>query len=239
MSYLDWNQLNALDRHRFQTQQPYPWLNPEGVLTPDGYQRLLETLPEVSLCTPLFGVRRAHGQHSHDRYSLEYSPNLPLSESWRKFIDELNGKTYLNFLKDMLATRWLELRFHWHYTPNGCSVSPHCDAKHKLGSHIFYFNTEQDWDPAWGGETLILDDGGRFDRKSAPQFDDFDRIIASQALGNRSLLFARKGHSWHGVREIRCPGDQLRKVFIVVINRSTPVDRVKHFFGGETKDSIP
>lgn len=227
MSYLNWNQLNALDRHSFQTQQPYPWINPAGLLTPDGYQRLLETLPEVSLFTPRFGVQRAHGQRSHDRYGLEYSPTLGLAEPWHAFIDELSGKAYLDFLKDMLGVRWLALRFHWHYTPNGCSVSPHCDAKHKLGSHIFYFNTEQDWDPAWGGETLILDDGGRFNRKSAPQFNDFDRIISSQALGNRSLLFARKGQSWHGVREIECPDDQLRKVFIVVINRNTPVDRVK------------
>jgi hypothetical protein len=35
-------------------------------------------------------------------------------------------------------------------------------------------------------------------------------------LGNRSPLFARKEHSWHGVREIRCPEGHMRKVFIVV-----------------------
>ena len=59
----------------------------------------------------------------------------------------------------------LELTLHWHYTPNGCSVSPHCDAKHKLGSHIFYLNTEKDWKEHWGGETVVLDDEGQFDRQ--------------------------------------------------------------------------
>jgi len=33
----------------------------------------------------------------------------------------------------------------------GCAVSPHCDAVRKLATHIFYFNTEADWDPGWGG----------------------------------------------------------------------------------------
>jgi hypothetical protein len=100
-------------------------------------------------------------------------------------------------------------------------VSPHCDARHKIGSHIFYFNTEEDWDPSWGGETLILDDGGRFDRRSAPRFDEFDRVITAPALGNCSLLFARRANSWHGVREIRCPEGAYRKVFIVVLNAWT------------------
>ena len=91
----------------------------------------------------------------------------------------------------MLGRRFFSLRFHWHYTPNGCSISPHCDSKTKFGSHIFYFNTAADWDPAWGGQTVLLDDGGRLTPKSAPRFEDFDRVITAETLGNRSLLFAR------------------------------------------------
>ncbi len=33
-----------------------------------------------------------------------------------------------------------------------------------------------------------------------------------------SFLFRRTEHSWHGVREIECPEDAMRKVFIVVID---------------------
>jgi len=96
-------------------------------------------------------------------------------------------------------------------------VSPHCDAKHKAGSHIFCFNRSDEWDPAWGGQTLILDDGGRFRRDSAPAFDDFDEIITADIVGNQSVVFRRQGNSWHGVKELQCPEGAYRRVFIVVI----------------------
>ena len=233
MSYLDFDRLDALDPHAFQAQRPYPWVNPHGLLTPTGYQRLVESLPAVSQFTRLFGVKRAHGQHSHDRYGLEYRPGLQLAPAWQDFIDELAGSAYRRFICRMFGVRAVELRFHWHYTPRGCSVSPHCDAKHKLGSHIFYCNPE--WNPAWGGETLILDDGGRFGRSSAPRFEDFDRRIVSHTSGNRSLLFQRRNNSWHGVRPLECPDGQLRKVFIVVINRYSAVDRIRRLLGGKSK----
>jgi hypothetical protein len=235
MTYLNFPRLAAVDPLTFQQAKPYPWFNPEGFLTTEGYQELLSSLPDVSLFQRRFGVTRAHGQQAHDRYTLEYQDDLPLAPAWRTFIAELRGKEYQTFLCQLLDVRSLDLHFHWHYTPNGCSVSPHCDAKHKLGSHIFYFNTEKDWDPTWGGETVILDDGGRFSRKSAPKFEDFKEATVSKAMGNYSLLFARKEQSWHGVREIHCPKDCMRKVFIVVINRFTPLDRLQRFFGKSQK----
>ncbi len=221
LTYLDVDRLDALDARAFRGRQPYPWVNPEGLLTPTGYQRLIETRPDVSLFTPSFGVPRAHGQTPHDRYALEYDERLAVAEPWHAFVRELKGPVYLRFLRRMLGQRFLRLSYHWHYTPNGCSISPHCDAKHKIGSHIFYFNTAADWDPSWGGETLVLDDGGRFPRRSAPPIEAFDRVTEAEALGNRSLLFARGASSWHGMREIHCPPGQMRKVFIVVINDLT------------------
>ena len=151
MQYLDLSQLSTIDPTAFQAQGPYPWINPERLLTSEGYHSLLEHLPTQEQFMPSFGKQRAHGQHSHDRFTLEYHDTLPVAAEWKDFIAELCGPTYHNFLGRLLGTRAFELRFHWHYTPRGCSISPHCDAKHKLGSHIFYFNTEQDWDPAWGG----------------------------------------------------------------------------------------
>jgi hypothetical protein len=185
----------------------------------------------VSLFTSHFGETRVYGQQNHDRFSLSYRDDLPVGAPWKAFVAELRGTDYQTFLRRLIGARSFELSFVWHYTPQGCSVSPHCDSKRKLGSHIFYFNTEQDWDPAWGGETLILDDGGRFKYRSAPHFEEFERITVAEALGNRSLLFARKAHSRHGVRALTCPQGHLRKVFIVVINRYSPLDRVHRFFG--------
>ena len=71
--------------------------------------------------------------------------------------------------------------------------------------------------------------------KSAPKFEDFKHAMVSKAIGNYSFLFARKGNSWHGVREIQCPPDSMRKVFIVVINRFTMLNRVQRIFGKSPK----
>ena len=86
----------------------------------------------------------------------------------------------------------------------------------KLGSRIFYFNEPGKWDPSWGGETLILDDHGKFGLDSAPQFSDLETAAVPSTMGNRSLIFARKPHSWHGVRALTCPEGVYRKVFIIV-----------------------
>jgi len=235
MKYIDQAVMERLDAGAFQTQKPYPWLNPEGFLTADGFERLVATLPPPDQFEQRFGEKRKHGQQPHDRLALEYHPALPLAEPWRDFLAEIEGDAYRRFLERMFGRRALRLVPHWHYTPNGCSVSPHCDARRKLGSHIFYFNTEQNWRPEWGGETLILDDGGRFVADSAPKFEDFDRIMPAKAIGNYSLLFMRRERSWHGVKEIRCPPDALRKVFIVVIEDWSLKARLRSLFRGRKK----
>jgi len=217
MRYLDLEQMQALDEHAFLVGRPYPWANPERLLTEDGYRHLLDTMPDPSLFQRCFGQVRAHGQRSHDRLALDYNRTLPISTHWHAFVEELRGTHYRRFLRRLFGPRPLRLRFHWHYTPRGCSVSPHCDAKHKAGSHIFCFNRSDEWDPAWGGQTLILDDGGRFRRDSAPAFDDFDEIITADIVGNQSVVFRRQGNSWHGVKELQCPEGAYRRVFIVVI----------------------
>lgn len=217
MTFLDYDRLDALDEKAFQRTKPYAWMNPGGLLTEEGYRRLVETLPDVSIFQPSFGVERSHGQHPHDRYILEYDESLPVSDEWHAFARELHEERYRNFVRRMFGRGLLRLSYHWHYTPNGCSISPHCDAKRKLGSHIFYFNREEEWKPEWGGQTLVLDDHGRFPRDSAPKIEDFDSVSAADAVGNYSFLFARGDKSWHGMREIHCPEGTFRKVFIVVV----------------------
>jgi hypothetical protein len=218
VSYLDWARLETIDARAFTAAKPFPWINPEGALTQAGFDELRRSLPDPARFEQLFGVKRSYGQQSHDRLALEWRPGMDVGPAWNAFIEELRSQRYLRFLHRLYGSRPLMLYFHWHYTPRGCSVSPHCDARRKLGSHIFYFNTTDDWDAAWGGETLVLDDGGRFANKSAPRFEDFDRILPAESLGNRSFLFARRERSWHGVRELTCPPGALRKVFIVTIN---------------------
>lgn len=218
MSYLDFDRLDAINAQTFQQTQPYPWINPAGLLTDAGWERLINHMPRTEQMTPVFGKQRSHGQKPHDRYALEYDESLDIDPAWHEFVAELKGSRYHEFVKRMFGRGRFKFNFHWHYAPRGASVSPHCDATRKLGSHIFYFSSPDNWDAAWGGDTVILDDHGRFDRKSAPEFDDFPNAYAGESMGNHSLLFQRQERSWHGVREISCPEGHYRKVFIVVIN---------------------
>jgi len=231
MTYFDYDRLAGLDAAAFQTQQPFPWINPRGLLTDRAHQRLVETLPDVSLFERNFGTKRSFGQQPHDRYALEYSNDLDVAAPWRAFIAEIKGQRYRAFVRRMLGIDRFDINCHWHYATNGCSVSAHCDARRKYGSHIFYLNTPEDWDPAWGGQTEVLDDQGRLAHAANPEFDELAPVATSQAVGNYSLLFKRGEHSWHGVREIRCPPDRMRKIFIVVFNRVTPLIRLRRLVG--------
>jgi hypothetical protein len=231
MQYLNTERLDSLDSKDFQSTDPFPWINPESVLTSSGYRRLLETLPDKSMCKRSFGRQRKHGQQSHDRYVLEYSDKLPVDDAWKEFIAELRGPEYHEFVCRMLGIQRFDLNCHWHYASSGCSVSPHVDSARKHGSQVFYFNTAEDWDPAWGGQTVVLSDKHGKSRAGSPEFEDLESVATAQAMGNYSLLFARGAHSWHGVRALNCPEGQMRKVFIVVINRLTPLLHLRRAVG--------
>jgi hypothetical protein len=126
-----------IDTNAFQHQRPFPWVNPQGFLTESGFQELLSAMPDLNLFTSFFDKQRKYGQSSHNRYVLEYEDDVPLPAPWRGFIEELKSSEYREFVERLLGRRHVGVRFHWHYTPNGCSVSPHCDSRGKLGSQIF------------------------------------------------------------------------------------------------------
>jgi len=80
MEYMNRERLAALSPKAFQTQRPYPWVNIEGSLTTEGYERLRQTLPDVSRFQRQVNVKRAYGQTPHDRYLLHYQPSMELAQ---------------------------------------------------------------------------------------------------------------------------------------------------------------
>ncbi|MGE0623766.1 MAG: 2OG-Fe(II) oxygenase [Pseudomonadales bacterium] len=219
MKFLNDERFAELLTTNFRETVPYPWSNPGELLTDEGHRMFVARAPDTALFRKVFGKSRRYGQASHDRYVLDYADSLPIEPCWHALVAELRGSGYRDFIRQLFGVRDFNMQLHWHYTPDGCSVSPHCDAERKIGSHIFYLNTSDSWLPEWGGQTVILDDGGRFDPRSAPAFEDFQRQIPVVSVDNHSLIFARAGHSWHGVRPIRCPPDRFRKAFIVVFEK--------------------
>jgi hypothetical protein len=231
VTFLDTGALGGISVRAFQEIKPFPFLEIEGILTRDGHQALIRDLPDPMTFSQVFGRHRRHGQRSHDRFVLQYHPLKFIPELWRDFIAELHGAPYRQFVTGLLGRDDFILHCHWHYTPSGCSVSPHCDADWKLGSHIFYLNTQSNWDRAWGGETIALGGNPGLDVRSAPEFEDFPVQIASHPIGNRSLFFRRDEGSWHGVRPLQCPLGALRKVFIVEFRKASFVNRARTALG--------
>ncbi len=221
--YLNSDVMDGIDPGEFRQRSPFPWVNPQFFIRPERYAELLESMPGIDQFRPFFGKQRKHGQASHDRYVLDYERGMELARPWEEFVAELCSDYYRRFVCRLLGVSAVRFRFHWHYTPNGGEVSPHCDSKGKIGSQIFYLNTQQDWNTDWGGETVVLDDGGRFRADSAPAFEDFIAEYPAETVDNRSLLFGRRGNSWHGVRRINCPEGHYRKVFIVVFEEHRPL----------------
>jgi len=196
-----------------------------GTLTDEGWNKLRETLPDISKFEPRAGVKRAYGQAPHNRGILHYREGMVCAEPWKEFIAELHGKAYDSFLRRMLGLKpdqRIILTMEWYYAWQGCSVSPHCDDRRKLATHIFFFATDEDWPREWGGDILILDSEGRYKAHSAPSFDDLKVAASLDLRKNGSLLFQRTEHSWHGVRPLQSPQpDIYRKLFIVTVNIPT------------------
>ncbi|MGA7523854.1 MAG: 2OG-Fe(II) oxygenase [Acidobacteriaceae bacterium] len=218
MDYLNRACLEAVAAEVFQATQPYPWTNLANSLTPEGYEALRQNMPDTAQAEKQVGKKRGYGQAPHDRFLLHYRPGVTVAPAWQEFLAELRGPVYQDFLRRVLGPQTFIPTFEWYYAWQGCAVSPHCDAVRKLATHIFYFNTEQDWSTAWGGQILILDSERRFKAHSGPGFDDLKVAASLEPRGNGSLLFQRTPHSWHGVRPLQCPEGQLRKLFIVTIN---------------------
>ncbi len=227
MQFLNLELMNSIDRSGFRERKPYPWANPQHFVTGDGWRELIADLPDAAGFDEFKGKMRKYGQVSRDRLVLEWQEHVSLPEPWRIFLEELRSEAYFRFVAELLGHSDFGFRFHWHYRPAGSAVPPHCDSKAKLGSQIFYLNTEDDWQQEWGGETLILDDSGRFPTESSPDFEDFDQSWAADTRDNRSLIFGRQGNSWHGVRTLTCPEGAFRKVFIVVFEDTRMIRRIR------------
>lgn len=238
MQYLDFDRLENITREEFWATRPYPYANKEGLLTAAGYDALLNHMPDISMFYHNVGKPRRAGQTPHDRYSLEYTPECDVPEPWQVFIGELCSDRYRDNICRLFDVAKVEFRFHWHYTPTGCWVSPHTDSPREHGSHLFYFNSAAEWNPDWGGDTLVLDDGGKLDYNTAPDLEEFDAEIPCHSVGNYSAIMKRTDHAWHAVRPITSPEDHFRKIFIVVVNPNSLFWRIRDRIIGKKKQAF-
>jgi hypothetical protein len=237
-SFINYEVLRNFSLDGFKARQPFPWANVSAFLTPEGFQRLYNEFPSLELFEKHEGIERIYGQRSHNRYYLAYETSIyhqedsgngvlkyeQLPAAWAQFIEELEtGELYQSFMKTLFDVPAYRVRYAWHAGFNGSEVSPHLDATEKIGTHIIYFNTSSDWDPAWGGTTLVL--GGKRTTAMNPDFADFETVTPAEALDNQSFVFKNTPYSWHGATALTCPPGKYRRLFNVIFE--TPSARAE------------
>jgi hypothetical protein len=248
--FLDEEVLESLSVEDFRSRSPFPWSCLDRVVRPEGFDRLCEQFPPLSLFEWHEDRERPYGQRPQNRYYLAYNSELQPSydaphgsvglpkqafpEAWQQFFSELESSpTYARFIGTCLGRSDFLVRYTFHIGVTGSEVCPHLDKGRKLGTHIFYFNTRDDWDPAWGGATLVL--AGRRTDRLDPDFDDFSSATPVETLGNRSFIFKNTDEAWHGVQPLACPEGAYRRIFNVVFEepanpvsrKASPLQRVK------------
>jgi hypothetical protein len=252
-NFIDYALLKSFNKNSFRQNQPFPWYGFHNFLTTEGFQKLYQDFPSLELFEKHEGLERVYGQRPHNRYYLAYDTSIynqitrqdrgmikqnDLPESWQIFIEELeNSQDYQNFIKSLLEVSEFQIRYAWHIGVSNSEVSPHRDAEQKIGTHIFYFNTSDDWNSAWGGSTLVL--SGKSTETMNPDFSDFTKLIPTQFVDNQSFLFKNTPNAWHGVKPLTSPESKYRRLFNVIFEfpqtrkalsaQFSPLSRSKRF----------
>ncbi len=225
--------LDSFSSRDFKACKPYPWHNFHQFLTPSAFARLYRDFPSLDCFEQHNGIVRAYGQRPHNRYYLAYENSIyqtstretgiirhqDLPPTWQAFIEELEqSPVYRRFLKTALSVSDYKIRYAWHLGFTGSEVSPHVDSPDKIGTHILYFNTQEDWQPEWGGNILVL--SGKQTAELNPDFADFAQTTPVQISGNQSFFFKNSQDGWHGVKPLTCPANSYRRLFNIIIEYS-------------------
>ncbi|KAF3361854.1 Uncharacterized protein PHSC3_001621 [Chlamydiales bacterium STE3] len=229
-NFIDLEAMRQFNYEAFARKQPFPWVDFKDFLLTEGFQKLYQDFPNLDFFEYHENLYRL-GQRPHNRYYLAYERSTyrlkdplkrgvigrnDLQPSWQHFIDELESDEYQSFIAKALNVSSFKVRYAWHIGKETNEVSPHRDSSDKIGTHIFYFNTQDDWETDWGGELLIL--GGKMTSGITPDFKDFISSAAVSNTDNHSFLFKNTSQAWHGVKELNCPEGKYRKLFNVIFS---------------------
>jgi hypothetical protein len=243
---INYGLLETFPIETFRNTAPFPWFEAHQFLTPEGFEALRQSFPNLELFERHYGMERPYGQRPHNRYYLAYQESIyhqtersikraiqgvvkheELSPAWQSFLKELEtSEAYRKLIESMFEVSQFEIRFAWHLGFTNCEVSPHVDATKKIGTQMIYFNTQEDWKFEWGGSTLVL--GDKSTNAMNPDFTDFGDTIQIPPVGNNSLIFKNTANAWHGMQHLTCPEGKYRRLFNIIFDvperrRKTPV----------------
>lgn len=231
MDYFNNRVIQSILDSDFMSNKSFPWISIKGIFTNAAFATLYRDFPSLDLFNYHEDVYRGSGQRPHDRYyaSYEFSRYKKLDEkanrgiihyadlesSWQEFVKELrDNTTYHQLVRQVLNTDNFGFHLVWHMGVKGNEVSAHRDAQEKLGTHLLYFNTSEDWSSEWGGDFLVLDDLQK--EVHNPEFEDFKTVTTAPIVDNHSLIFKNTPKAWHGVKPLNCPEGFYRRLANVV-----------------------
>ena len=204
------------------------------------YQRLLASFPDKRWFTSVIeGDKKMISTREEPELVAKLCQEHP---EWQNLFDQLRGEAFLESLYALLkaplqrirgplgARRWTFDRrsirrprdwfkrqaiigFQFSRLEAGSFVPPHTDAPEKLATVLLYF-TPPNWQPAWGGETLLYtpsdpDLRRNWHNRRVP-FDKAIPAFSNGYVGNRLFIFTKCAESLHGVPPIECPPDTAR-----------------------------
>lgn len=223
--------IESFDERTFTEGKSFPWKAFDQLILPDAFETLCNDFPPIELFDRYWDAERSYGQRPLNRYHLGYRRQSESNEktekgvvlhdrlpkSWQNFIEDLESPFYDAFIKKLIGETRPQRRYTWHLGVTTSEVCPHVDDKKKAATHIFYFNKSSEWNPAWGGRLLVLEN--KKIEAMNPDFDDFEKETPIEFTDNRSFLFKNEDSAWHGVRPLTCPAGSTRRLFNVIFAR--------------------
>ncbi|MGH9227688.1 MAG: 2OG-Fe(II) oxygenase [Acidimicrobiales bacterium] len=214
--------INPLDRdevrRRVRTAVPFPSVVLDDFLDPAFARSVLDAFPSLGEAARLGRKFRS----INARHKIQVTDAETFAEPVRQLHEALASPRFRDVLShafsipDLLADDQL-VGGGLHQTGPRGRLDVHVDfnlieerSLHRRLNILVYFN--EGWDPAWGGQIEL------WNRDVTECVRSYDPVF------NRCLIFETSEISFHGVPEVRCPHDVVRRSFAAYYYTAAPPD---------------
>lgn len=222
---------------------PFPFAVLSNVFETSYFDRLCDTFPDDSYLSQYnnLGNKLLLSENSN---SERYANFLKQNHEWRQLYQVVKSPEFVDYILSILYKLNVDLnckgmlilrpddsehpheglvgRLEFSSMPaHGGAHRPHTDLPKKVVSIVVSMTRNRDWNPAYGGETVIYspkkpeDSFNLVDRYR--DFDDMNIIKALPFRENCGNLIVKTHNSWHGVSPLKAePGETARRRTIVL-----------------------
>ena len=212
--------INPLDRDelrdRVRTAVPFPSIVLDDFLDPTFARSVVEGFPTFGEAARVGRTFRS----INERRKIQVTDTETFAEPVKELNEALAAPAFLDVLShafsipDLLADHQL-VGGGLHQTGPRGRLDVHVDFNlieernlHRRLNILVNFN--EVWDPAWGGQIEL------WNRDVTECVRSYDPVF------NRCVIFETSEISYHGVPEVRCPGDVVRRSFAASYYTATP-----------------